>query len=123
MGINRIRHHAPIHRPTSTRDEVHGRYHQVNLTMNNSYTEGPWEFVECGTENALVIIGGITVGGVYRGGETDSLSHADAYLISAAPDLLECLKELLSNSRDRESYVRAGKAIDKAEGVIPPVTR
>lgn len=65
--------------------------------MIAEHTPGPWEAVEYteGGNSAFVRIGNITVEGSYRGGDSDTLSIADARLIAAAPDLLEALQALL----------------------------
>jgi hypothetical protein len=65
--------------------------------MNEQHTPGPWKAVELtpGGGTAVVRIGGIVVEGMYRGGENDPLTLADASLIAAAPDLLAALQGVL----------------------------
>lgn len=59
----------------------------------SNHTPGPWGFRECGTMNAIVYIDDdCVVGGVHKGGDDYLLSHADARLMAAAPELLEALE-------------------------------
>jgi hypothetical protein len=62
------------------------------------HTPGPWTYVELGTEAAGVEIHArCFVEGAYRGGDNDTLSHDDAHLIAAAPDMLAALQSLERN--------------------------
>lgn len=44
---------------------------------------GPMEVVNIGTENAIIHVGDITIGGVYRGGDVDLLPPELAVVIAA----------------------------------------
>jgi hypothetical protein len=94
-----------------------------------SYTKGPWSYSVEGHYNnyARIYLHGLGRMDPIHGG--DSLcgycGEANARLISAAPDLLEALEEVLDNWRycdalmeGREAYDKARSAITKARGQV-----
>lgn len=81
-------------------------------------TPAPWEFIECGTANAIVRISDdCTVEGRYNGAQCDLLRHADARLIAAAPLLLEACdaEEAAANATGITAVRRAEMFIHAAE--------
>lgn len=89
------------------------------------HTPGPWEFIECGTANAIVRIHDeCTVEGRYNGGQCDLLSHADARLIAAAPMLLKSLEALRDATREHATTMNSNgsehlaRAISNASAAI-----
>ncbi len=68
-----------------------------------------------GENDGLMIIGLSEVNPYIKGG----LSHDDAYLISAAPDMIEALKSIMANGLNESTFISAQKAIKKASGFDP----
>jgi len=68
-------------------------------TINKvGYTPGPWKVVEHTPESASVRIDeDCLISGAYLGGESDTLTVANARLIAAAPELLESAKDALES--------------------------
>lgn len=87
--------------------------------MSKTTITGGWKWYECGTDNAVVDIGYATIGGVYHGGDSDLLSHDQARLIAAAPELLAALRAIMAQPyADPHAAVwsQARAAILKATG-------
>lgn len=86
--------------------------------MKNQHTPGPWEN-HCGEVTTPQINGRsyrrIAAVQDYGLGGLPEVDEANAHLISAAPDLLEALKELVDLNVARNMN-RAKAAIAKAEG-------
>ena len=88
------------------------------MGTNQKHTPGPWRV---NAPASVVSIDGLHVCDVNGYGATDERKQADASLISAAPDLLAALEELLADkylsdpiNADRMANARA--AILKAKG-------
>lgn len=85
--------------------------------MSARHTPGPWRVIaygiDTGPQGAFVPFGGCGVcgccGSPWMNGEKDC-DQADAYLIAAAPDLLEALESLVSF---HESLDPTGVALDE----------
>lgn len=78
-----------------------------------NYTKGPWLGRTVRVSIPRIERCGVTI--ALTGNGTEENANAD--LISAAPDLLEALQELVSISEAREIYAgRARAAIKKATG-------
>lgn len=71
----------------------------------SKHTQGPWKLLDFEEREAYVVTNSSGTKGLYRGiaeilygynEPAESEQHANARLISAAPELLEALKELLA---------------------------
>ena len=89
---------------------------------DTKFTPGPWKWSKCGTENALVYVNeDCVVGGVHKGGDDYSMSHADASLIAAAPDLYHACCDIMGFLKSHGFDTRpVGAALRKAEGRNDP---
>ena len=91
----------------------------------NTYTPGPWEidWVECKTGDEVhwkvpTTIGPISPDHNHWSGPYLDVEEADAYLIAAAPDLLEALQHLLNTMFDGPDESDAAHAVSKAREAI-----
>lgn len=99
--------------------------------MAIEHTHGPWEIewyvCKTGDEEHWRVpksIGPVSVDHNHWAGYYLEVSEEDARLISAAPDLLEALEQVVAISdRDHEAWVKAKAAIAKARGKYITVPR
>lgn len=94
--------------------------------MERKHTKGPWEVVVAGGERGKTTIAHSAQFAIISGAgdERDiETKVADAFLIAAAPDLLEALEELLAHATfagiASHYEMAARSAIAKAEGKNP----
>jgi hypothetical protein len=85
------------------------------------HTPGPWDLVSADVEDRsayIVLSEAENTDIAYVGceGEIREIAHANARLISAAPDLLEACKLAMTQRYDCEVYEKISAAIAKAEG-------
>ena len=94
----------------------------------NKHTPGPWSFYTEPQPNGCPVVGsnGLLIcmlGHSVRMADQKEIALANARLIAAAPELLEALKDILSNCLDSDglsrAYENARAAIAKATGVQP----
>jgi len=80
-----------------------------------NYTKGEWRYTIIGLESKVV---DERLGIIAHVSERNSLAEieANAYLISAAPDMYEALKEAFEKSHNPEVEIILMKALAKAEG-------
>lgn len=97
----------------------------MQTSHTHTHTQGPW-FVRTGSPNGVAVhwsVDGQICPLRWTDGmrpEVEARVMADARLIAAAPELLDCLKELLCASgvttKLQEARTRAEAVIAKAEG-------
>lgn len=89
--------------------------------MGSNHTAGPWKVENIGIRSESIIVtgpGNCLIASISDEGEPeDNLDNA--FLISAAPDLLAALKEVVALSdRKHDAWDKAKAAIALAEGKI-----